>query len=219
MAHQPASGAKDLNPQQVGTNQLLSKRLTEIYRLWGYEEISPPRVERMSTLMAGGAIQSEDIVQLVADEPLGLRPELTASITRAACTRLAQRQRPLRLSASGTVFEIRDSVEGGICIEENLQCGVELYGLNGINAEIELLTLLLAAMEKLDIDSQYKPSLLIGHTSLMKLILSLMTHFHKLILDFGPSTNTSSGLISNKPNDLFIAKKVACSILILSISL
>ncbi len=174
MAHQPASGAKDLNPKQVETNHLLSKKLTEVYRLWGYEEISPPRVERLSTLMAGGAIRSEDIVQLVADDPLGLRPELTASITRAACTRLAQRNRPLRLSTTGTIFEIRDSVEGAICIEENLQCGVELFGYKGINAEIELLTLLLQAMEKLDLDSQHEPTLLIGHTSLMQLILSDM---------------------------------------------
>ena len=123
MALQPASGARDLNPKQVETNHLLSKKLAEVYRLWGYEEVSPPRVERLETLMAGGAIESNDIVKLVADEPLGLRPEMTASIARAACTRLAERPRPLRLTATGTVFESRESIEGGICIEENLQCG------------------------------------------------------------------------------------------------
>ncbi len=90
MALQPAAGARDLNPQQVELNHKLSQRLAQVYRLWGYDEVSPPRVERLETLKAGGAIASQDIVRLVADEPLGLRPEMTASIARAACTRLRE---------------------------------------------------------------------------------------------------------------------------------
>ena len=172
MALQPASGAKDLNPKQVEKNHLLSNKLSEVFRLWGYEEVSPPRVERLGTLMAGGAIKNEDIVKLVADEPLGLRPEMTASIARAACTRLSQRQRPLRLWASGTVFERRESIESGLKIEENLQCGVELIGVGGIKGEMELLSILLDSMEKLNLSDQCKPTLLIGHTSLMDLVLS-----------------------------------------------
>ncbi|WP_320667734.1 ATP phosphoribosyltransferase regulatory subunit [Prochlorococcus sp. MIT 1307] len=171
MALQPASGAKDLNPKQVETNHLLSKKLAEVYRLWGYEEVSPPRVERLATLMAGGAIENAEIVKLVADEPLGLRPEMTASIARAACTRFAQRPRPLRLWASGTVYQNRESIEKGVSIEESLQCGVELFGIKGISGEMELLSLLLDSMEKLKLNSQYEPRLLIGHTSLMELIL------------------------------------------------
>ena len=111
MALQPAAGAKDLNPRQVETNRQLTERLASVYRLWGYDEVSPPRVERLATLMAGGAIDSSDIVRLVADDPLGLRPEMTASIARAACTRFAGRQRPLRLWASGTVFRTRAADE------------------------------------------------------------------------------------------------------------
>ncbi len=174
MALQPASGSKDLNPKQVETNHLLTSKLAEVYRKWGYEEISPPRVERLTTLTAGGAIEIEDVVKLVADEPLGLRPEMTASIARAACTRFAQRPRPLRLWASGTVFENRESVEGVHCIEENLVSGVELFGVKDITAEMELLSLLLESMDKLNIDSIYKPTLLIGHTSLIDLILSII---------------------------------------------
>ena len=83
MALQPAAGARDLNPRQVENNRRLSERLATVYRLWGYDEVSPPRVERLDTLMAGGAIDSGDVVRLVADDPLGLRPEMTASIARA----------------------------------------------------------------------------------------------------------------------------------------
>jgi len=172
MALQPAAGARDLNPRQVESNRLLSERLAAVYKLWGYDEVSPPRVERLDTLMAGGAIASGDVVRLVSDDPLGLRPEMTASIARAASTRLARRPRPLRLWASGTVFQSRSADEGGMCIEENLQSGVELFGVQGVEAEMELLTLLIAAVETLDLGAGHRPQLLIGHTALMDLVLS-----------------------------------------------
>ena len=54
MALQPAAGARDLNPRQVESNRALSERLASVFRLWGYDEVSPPRVERLDTLMAGG---------------------------------------------------------------------------------------------------------------------------------------------------------------------
>ena len=65
MALQQAAGARDLNPRQVETNRQLSERLAAVFRLWGYDEVSPPRVERLDTLMAGGAIASADILSLI----------------------------------------------------------------------------------------------------------------------------------------------------------
>ncbi|MDC0315748.1 ATP phosphoribosyltransferase regulatory subunit [Synechococcus sp. AH-551-G15] len=172
MALQPATGARDLNPKQVQQNQHLREQLATVYRHWGYDEVSPPQVERLDTLMAGGAIASHDVVRLVADDPLGLRPEMTASIARAACTRLKDRPRPLRLCACGTIFESRTAEEGGLCIEEKLHSGVELFGVKDLAAELELLTLLLEAMNALSLLGEHQPKLLIGHTALMELVLA-----------------------------------------------
>ena len=172
MALQPATGARDLNPKQVQQNQHLREQLATVYRHWGYDEVSPPQVARLATLMAGGAIASHDVVRLVADDPLGLRPEMTASIARAACTRLKDRPRPLRLCACGTIFESRAAEEGGLCIEEKLHSGVELFGVKDLAAELELLTLLLEAMSALSLLEEHQPQLLIGHTALMELVLA-----------------------------------------------
>lgn len=172
MALQPASGARDLNPQQVEHNQILREQLAEIFRQWGYDEVSPPQVERMDTLKAGGGINSNDIVRLVADEPLGLRPEMTASIARAATTRLAERSRPLRLWSSGTVFESRINDEGGQRIEEKLFSGVELFGSGQVHGELELLSLLMASFEALHLEADHQARLLVGHAALMQLMLA-----------------------------------------------
>ena len=168
---QPASGARDLNPQQVEVNQLLTNKLSNIFKLWAYEEVSPPNIERLATLMAGGAIQNKDILKVVSDESLGLRPEMTASISRAASTRLANKTRPLRLWAKGTVFKSKEATEGKKYIEESQECGIELFGIRSIAAEIELFSLLLDSYKSLNLNTTLKPTILIGHTKLIELIL------------------------------------------------
>jgi len=175
MALQPAAGARDLNPLEVDSNRWLCDQLAEVYRLWGYAEVAPPAVERLETLEAGGGINDRELVRLAAAEPLGLRPEMTASIARAACTRFAQRPRPLRLWSSGPVFRI---VEGdtGQRFEEQLQSGVELLGQgqdpNQAGAEdAELLRLLLACLRRLRINAEHQPVLLVGHHAVLQALL------------------------------------------------
>ncbi|MFN9938492.1 MAG: ATP phosphoribosyltransferase regulatory subunit, partial [bacterium] len=112
-------------------------------RRWGYQEVAPPSIERLDTLEAGGAIAEREVVRLVADAPLGLRPELTASIARAASTRMIHRPRPLRLWASGTTFRSFVGDGGDLRINDSLQRGVELRGESSDAAEMELMHLLL----------------------------------------------------------------------------
>ena len=47
MALQPAAGARDLNPREVDGNRWLCDQLAEVYRLWGYAEVSPPLEQRV----------------------------------------------------------------------------------------------------------------------------------------------------------------------------
>jgi len=172
MTLQPASGARDLNPQQVRKNHLIASKLSSLYQLWGYERISQQHIERLDTLMAAGGISNNEILKIVSDEPLGLRPEITASIVRAASTRFNEYERPLRFWSTGTSFKCNQSIDGGIDIEESFQSGVELIGTKAINAEIELLSLLIESLEVIEIDQKYKMTLLIGNTYLLELILS-----------------------------------------------
>ncbi len=165
------SGTKDLNPQQVEENNYLLSKLSEVYRQWGYQEVSPPKVENINTLTAGGGIKSNEIIKIVVDEPLGLRPEMTASIARAAATRFALKERPLRLWACGTIFKSREESDGKIIVDENLHSGVELIGEEGMEIEVELLYLLIESLKKLNIQKESNPTLLISHTSLIRIIL------------------------------------------------
>ncbi|MFM7550860.1 MAG: ATP phosphoribosyltransferase regulatory subunit [Cyanobacteriota bacterium] len=170
MALQPAAGVRDLNPGEVERNRRLCGRLADVYRRWGYRQVAPPTVERTDTLEAGGAIGEREVVRLVSGEPLGLRPELTAPIARAATTRLVDLPRPLRLWSEGTIFR-NGMGDAGPRIQEQLQSGVELLGDPSAAAEAELLRLLLAAAGSLGLEPAHRPQLLLGHHGLLSLLL------------------------------------------------
>ena len=55
MALQPAAGVRDLNPREVERQRRLCELLAEVYRLWGYQEVAPPTIERLDTLQIGRA--------------------------------------------------------------------------------------------------------------------------------------------------------------------
>jgi ATP phosphoribosyltransferase regulatory subunit len=174
MALQPAAGARDLNPREVENQRWLCEQLARVYRRWGYQEVAPPSIERLDTLEAGGAIAGREVVRLVADAPLGLRPELTASIARAASTRMVHRPRPLRLWASGTTFRAFLGEGGDLRISETLQSGVELLGEPSDAAEMELMHLLLTAVASLGLQPEHQPSLLVGHHGLLGALLEVV---------------------------------------------
>jgi ATP phosphoribosyltransferase regulatory subunit len=171
MALQPAAGARDLNPGQVERNRRLCQQLAAVYRLWGYQEVAPPAIERLDTLQARGGGPQAEVVRLAAEEPLGLRPELTAPIARAACTRLAARPRPLRLWAEGATFRTFVGDGGGQRISEQRQSGVELLGVRSAAADSELLRLLLACTQTLGLRRRHQPLLLVGHHGALSALL------------------------------------------------
>lgn len=179
MALQPAAGARDLQPGAVESNRRIAELLAGVYRLWGYQEVAPPTIERLDSLEAGGAINSGEILRLAADDPLGLRPELTAPVARAACSRMHDRPRPLRLWACGTTFRTSTGDGGGQRIHEELQSGVELLGVGSAAADMELLQLLLAAVATLGLEARHRPTLLVGHHGLLDALLNQAAPEHR----------------------------------------
>ncbi|BAZ53798.1 ATP phosphoribosyltransferase regulatory subunit [Nostoc sp. NIES-4103] len=142
MVYQPAAGARDLLPLDVAQKRWIEDRLEQVFHRWGYHRIITSTLERMDTLMAGEAIQRQMVIQLQngADEELGLRPELTASIARAVATRMADASYPQRLYYNANVFR-RTWDNKHNSQQEFYQAGVELLGVGGLLANAEVLLL------------------------------------------------------------------------------
>ncbi|MGB5916391.1 MAG: ATP phosphoribosyltransferase regulatory subunit, partial [Phormidesmis sp.] len=142
---QPPTGGRDLLPLDVVQKRWIEDRLEEVFHRWGYHRIITPTVETMDTLMAGGAIERVEVIELqigqVGEQRLGLRPELTASIARAAVTRLASVTYPQRLYYNANIF--RRSAKGSQGGQQEYhQAGIELLGSSGLMADAETLLLM-----------------------------------------------------------------------------
>ncbi|MBD2040678.1 ATP phosphoribosyltransferase regulatory subunit [Microcoleus sp. FACHB-672] len=170
MVYQPPTGARDLLPLDVAQKHWIEERLRTVFRRWGYHRIITSTLERLDTLMAGGAVQPSTVIQLrdAEDEVLGLRPELTASIARAAVTRMAGTTYPQRLYYNANVFRTAgEGIHGGQ--QEFYQAGVELLGAGGVMADAEILLLLSQCLQSLGLN-QWR--VILGEAGLMQSLLA-----------------------------------------------
>ncbi len=152
MVYQPPTGARDLLPLDVTQKQWIEERLRQVFHRWGYHRIVTSTLERLDTLMAGGAIDRATVIQVQSGDEgeLGLRPELTASIARTAATRLANAPLPLRLYYSTNVF--RKTYQAGSLKQQELYpAGVELLGADSLLADVEVVLLLQDCLASLDL--------------------------------------------------------------------
>ena len=169
MVYQPPAGARDLLPLDVAQKRCIEDRLEQVFQGWGYHRIITSTLERMDTLMAGGAIQRSTVIQLqnIQDEDLGLRPELTASIARAAVTRMAGVHYPQRLYYNANVFgrtpEFKHNRQ-----QEFYQAGVELLGGGGLVADAEVLLLAVACLQALKLQNCH---LVVGEAGITRSLL------------------------------------------------
>lgn len=169
MVYQPPTGARDLLPLDVAQKHWIEDRLEQVFQRWGYHRIITSTVERLDTLMAGGAIDQEAVIELhqSSSQRLGLRPELTASIARTAVTRLARVTYPQRLYYHANVF--RQASQGNHDRQQEFyQSGVELLGVGTTLADAEVLLLLMDCLASLSLTSW---TLILGDAELTRALL------------------------------------------------
>ena len=166
--HRPPTGSKDLLPLEVAQKRWIEETLQRIFQSWGYQWIITPTLERLETLTAGGMIRAEGVLQMRDREGvmLGLRPELTVPIVRAAATRMVEAPFPQRLYYLDSVF--RNTQRD----QEFFQAGVELIGAGNWWADAEILTLLAECLKQLQVETW---TLIVGDINLTESLLSLLS--------------------------------------------
>jgi ATP phosphoribosyltransferase regulatory subunit len=170
MMYQLPTGARDLLPLDVTQKRWIEHHLQQVFHRWSYHRIITPTLERLETLTAGGAVRPESVIQVWDEEEgvLGLRPELTASIARAAVTRMSAATYPKRLYYIANIFR-RQSPEQVRGQHEFYQAGVELLGASGVAADAEILLLLADGLAAIGLKHWH---LILGDAGLTRSLLS-----------------------------------------------
>lgn len=170
MTYQLPAGARDLLPIDVLQTSWIEQHLHQVFQRWGYHQILTSTLERLDTLVAGGAVQPSSVIQLQGtdDDVLGLRPELTASIVRTVATRMAGSGYPQRLCYNANVFRRANRTSHDRQLEF-YQAGVELLGVGGVLADAEVILLLIDCLQQVQVENWY---LILGEAGLTRSLLS-----------------------------------------------
>lgn len=148
----------DVLPAQARRIETLRRRLLDQAQRYGYELVIPPLLEHLDALLSGTGheldLSTFKLVDQLSGRMLGLRADTTPQAARIDA-HLLNREGLTRLCYCGPVLHTRAT--GLAATREPLQFGAELFGHEGLQADLEVAELALdclqaAGVERLVID-------------------------------------------------------------------
>jgi len=144
----------DVLPSEARHIEEIRRDLLDMARCYGYELVMPPMLEHLESLLSGAGealdLQTFKLVDQLSGRMMGLRADSTPQVARIDA-HLLNRDGVTRLCYCGPVLHTRP--DGPHATREPLQFGAEIYGHNGLEADLEILTLALDALKVAQIGS------------------------------------------------------------------
>ncbi len=141
-------GMDEVLPPQASRMEELRRALLDLYHRWGYDQVMPPPVEFLDSLLTGTGtdldLQTFKLTDQMTGRMMGVSADVTPQVARMDAHSL-RRQGPVRLCYCTNVLRAKaDQHQGG---RSPVQVGVELFGHAGLEADLEILRLALASLE------------------------------------------------------------------------
>ncbi len=147
-------GFVELLPEQASQLEYLRRRLVDLFNSWGYELVMPPLIEYMESLQVGTGsdldLKTFKIIDQMTGRLMGIRADMTPQVARIDA-HILKRETPTRLCYIGPVLHTKPS--GFERSRSPLQVGAELYGHTGIEADVEILRLMVETLRNCDVDN------------------------------------------------------------------
>ena len=138
----------DVLPRQARTLEALRRGLLDLFKRYGYELVLPPLVEYTDALLDD---EDDDLnlrtvkwADQLTGRTLAIRADMTPQVARIDA-HLLNRRGVTRLCYFGSVFHARAA--GLLTSREPLPIGAEIYGHQGLEADAEIQTLLIEALQ------------------------------------------------------------------------
>src|SRR5512146_1928174 len=144
---------EDILPAEAGRIEALRRAILDLFRVHGYELVMPPMLEYLESLLTGTGhdldLQTFKLVDQLSGRTLGVRADTTPQVARIDA-HLLNRAGVTRLCYCGPVLHTRP--DRPHATREPLQFGAELYGHAGLEADMEVVELMIAALHKAGIE-------------------------------------------------------------------
>jgi ATP phosphoribosyltransferase regulatory subunit len=141
---------EDVLPNDAARIESLRRQLLDLFKVHGYQYVIPPTLEYMESLITGTGhdldLATFKVVDQLTGRLMGIRADMTPQAARIDAHMLNQ-QGVSRLCYAGTV--LRTKPDGLARTREPLQLGAELFGHSGIESDIEIQRLMIAALQLL----------------------------------------------------------------------
>jgi ATP phosphoribosyltransferase regulatory subunit len=159
-------GIEEVLPPEAWRLESARRELLDLFSGWGYELIMPPLIEYLESLLTGTGndldLQTFKVTDQMSGRMLGLRADMTPQAARIDAHPL-RRDAPTRLCYMGSVLHTR--LDGYAGSRSPLQVGAELFGHAGIESDAEILGLLLASLDLLEISDVHID---LGHVGIFR---------------------------------------------------
>ena len=143
------TGVKDFLPVKAAKLDYLKNTLHGIYRAWGFRPVAPAILEDLSVLELGLGTDLREKTFRFDDRQTGrlvaFPPDITPQVARIAATRMRDMPLPFRLCYSGRVLRHTEQQLGKD--RQIYQSGVELIGLNGPEADAEMIAMAIMCLQ------------------------------------------------------------------------
>ncbi|MGO1762261.1 MAG: ATP phosphoribosyltransferase regulatory subunit, partial [Halomonadaceae bacterium] len=141
-------GMDEVLPPQASRMEELRRALLDLYQYWGYDQVMPPPVEFLDSLLTGTGtdldLQTFKLTDQLTGRMMGASADVTPQVARMDAHSL-KRQGPVRLCYCTNVLRAKaDQHQGG---RSPVQVGAELFGHAGLEADSEIIHLALASLE------------------------------------------------------------------------
>lgn len=164
-------GVDEILPPQANNLESLRRDILDLYRSWGYELVITPLIEFLDSLnvVPGEDLQLETfkVVDQLSGRTMGVRADITSQVARIDA-HVMQKETPNRLCYADSV--IRTKPPAMLASRSPYRIGAELYGHNGIDSDLEIISLMLETMKLAEVG---QIQLALGHVGIYR---SLIAH-------------------------------------------
>ena len=140
-------GVRDIYGEDCERRIKIEDQLRDTMKSYGFKDIKTPTFEFFDIFGKEiGTTPSRDLYKFFDREgnTLVLRPDITPSIARCASKYYIEQAIPIRLCYTGNTFRNNSSYQGRL--KENTQSGAELIGDGSVEADAEMLALVIESM-------------------------------------------------------------------------
>lgn len=162
-------GVEEILPAEAQRLESLRRQTLDLFRAWGYQQVIPPLIEFLDSLLVGSShdldIHTFKITDQLSGRMMGIRADITPQAARIDAHCL-NHEAPVRLCYADSVLHTKP--RGIMTSRVPIYLGAELYGHPGVECDIELICLMHETLTRAEI-----PDLLIvlGHVGIFRSLL------------------------------------------------